>query len=91
MTVFSPATTGNELTVPVHITNKSNKRLFYQVEIRVTGPGGFDVTRSMETDTVGVYPGASWPTELTFTDSEGKPVPESPRVTIVKSSAKVIG
>lgn len=88
--VFSPVRSGDEITVPVNITNTGTKRMVYRVEVRVTGAGGFDATRSMETDTVGVYPGASWPTELTFTDP-GKPVPDNPRVTIVRSSTEVLG
>ncbi|WP_240135558.1 hypothetical protein [Streptomyces sp. MUM 178J] len=87
--VFAPVRSGNEVTVPVNITNTSGKRTVYRVEVRATGPGGFDVTQSMETGTVGVYPGASWPTELTFTDP-GKPVPDNPRITIVRASTEVI-
>ncbi|WP_432066594.1 hypothetical protein [Streptomyces sp. C10-9-1] len=87
--LFSPVRRGEEIAVPVEITNTGARRAIYRVDVRVTGAGGFDATRSLETDTVGVYPGASWPTELTFTDPGG-PVPDDPRVSIV-SSRKVIG
>ncbi|MFJ3931288.1 hypothetical protein [Streptomyces sp. NPDC090029] len=88
--LFSPVRRGEEIAVPVEITNTGARRAIYRVEVRVTGAGGFDATRSLETDTVGVYPGVSWPTELTFTDPGG-PVPDDPRVAIVSSSRKVIG
>ncbi|MEU3047859.1 hypothetical protein ABZ705_15310 [Streptomyces sp. NPDC006984] len=88
--LFSPVRRGEEIAVPVEIANTGARRAIYRVEVRVTGAGGFDATRSLETDTVGVYPGASWPTELTFTDPGG-PVPGDPRVAIVSSSREVIG
>ncbi|MEU9773655.1 hypothetical protein [Streptomyces sp. NPDC047968] len=90
VTLFPPVRRGEEIAVPVEIANTGARRAIYRVEVRVTGAGGFDATRSLETDTVGVYPGASWPTELTFTDPGG-PVPDDPRVSIVSSSRKVIG
>ncbi|MGY0056874.1 hypothetical protein ACWY4P_09945 [Streptomyces sp. LZ34] len=85
VTVFKPVRSGSALLVPVKITNHGDQRAFYEVAVRVTGPDGFDVTVHMKTDVVGVYPGASWPTELTARDS-GSPAPENPRVTIVKST-----
>ncbi|GAA4780834.1 hypothetical protein GCM10023329_32850 [Streptomyces sanyensis] len=90
VTLFPPVRRGEEIAVPVEIANTGARRAIYRVEVRVTGAGGFDATRSLETDTVGVYPGAPWPTELTFTDPSG-PVPDDPRVSIVSSSRKVIG
>ncbi|WP_432247788.1 hypothetical protein ACRAR1_07795 [Streptomyces sanyensis] len=89
VTLFPPVRRGEEIAVPVEIANTGARRAIYRVEVRVTGAGGFDATRSLETDTVGVYPGASWPTELTFTDPGG-PVPDDPRVAIVSSSKEVI-
>ncbi|MCQ6552672.1 hypothetical protein NPS70_05600 [Streptomyces sp. C10-9-1] len=90
VTLFPPVRRGEEIAVPVEIANTGARRAIYRVEVRVTGAGGFDATRSLETDTVGVYPGASWPTELTFTDPGG-PVPDDPRVSIVSSSREIIG
>ncbi|NWF24968.1 hypothetical protein HW130_01620 [Streptomyces sp. PKU-EA00015] len=89
VSVFSPVREGDGLRVPLKITNTGSGRAVYRVDVRVTGPGGFDARVSMETGTVGVYPGASWPTELTFTDP-GKPVPDHPRVSIVKSTREVL-
>ncbi|MFC4612804.1 hypothetical protein ACFO9E_34400 [Streptomyces maoxianensis] len=89
VSVFSPVREGDALRVPLKITNTGSGRAVYRVEVRVTGPGGFDAKVSMETRTVGVYPGGSWPTELTFTDP-GKPVPDHPRVSIVKSTREVL-
>ncbi|MFF7652989.1 hypothetical protein ACFZCY_24730 [Streptomyces sp. NPDC007983] len=85
VTVFKPVRSGSALTVPVKITNHGDQRTFYDVAIRVTGPRGFDATVRMKSEVVGLYPGTSWPTELTARDP-GSPVPENPRVTIVKSA-----
>ncbi|WP_143179731.1 hypothetical protein [Streptomyces yunnanensis] len=81
VTVYSPVRTGAGLTVPVEIKNGGSRRAFYKVDIRVQGPGGFDVTVHVDTDTVGVYPGGSWPVEPTASDP-GKPVPKHPQITI---------
>ncbi|MFF2808806.1 hypothetical protein ACFVT2_16825 [Streptomyces sp. NPDC058000] len=67
--------------VPVEIKNSGQNRAFYQVDIRVQGPGGFDATVHIDTDTVGIYPGGSWPVEPTASDP-GKAVPEHPHVSI---------
>ncbi|MET9520238.1 hypothetical protein [Streptomyces sp. NPDC002994] len=83
--VYAPTRTGTRLTVPVKITNAGDRRAFYQVAIRITGPGGFDVTVRVATDVVGIYPGASWPTELSAVDP-GKPLPRNPIVTIEKNT-----
>ncbi|MGW3568188.1 hypothetical protein ACWDSL_30790 [Streptomyces sp. NPDC000941] len=85
VTVFKPVRSGSALMVPVKITNHGDQRAFYEVAVRVTGDHGFDATVHMKTDVVGVYPGASWPTELTARDP-GSPLPENPRVAIVKST-----
>ncbi|WP_159073708.1 hypothetical protein [Streptomyces sp. RTd22] len=85
MTVFKPVRSGPALTVPVKITNHGDRRAFYEVTVRVTGPQGFDATVHMKSEVVGLYPGTSWPAELTARDS-GSPVPENPQVVIVKSA-----
>ena len=85
VTVFKPVRSGSALTVPVKITNHGDQRVFYDVAVRVTGPQGFDATVRMKSEVVGLYPGASWPAELTARDP-GSPVPENPRVAIVKST-----
>jgi len=85
VTVFKPVRSGSALTVPVKITNHGDRRAFYEVDVRVTGPHGFDATVHMKSEVVGLYPGTSWPAELTARDP-GSPVPENPQVTIVKSA-----
>ncbi|MFD5553865.1 hypothetical protein ACFWIA_08510 [Streptomyces sp. NPDC127068] len=84
MTVYAPVRRGDALSVPVKITNYGARRAFYEVDVRLTGPGGFDATVRVETAVVGVYHGTSWPTELTAEDP-GKPLPENPKVVIVKN------
>ncbi|WP_432586419.1 hypothetical protein ABVG11_10035 [Streptomyces sp. HD1123-B1] len=84
VTVFKPVRRASALIVPIKIINHGDERAFYDVAVRVTGAHGFDTTVRMKTDVVGVYPGASWPTEISASDS-GSPLPESPRVTIVKN------
>ncbi|WP_211122633.1 hypothetical protein [Streptomyces yatensis] len=85
MTVFKPVRSGSALTVPIKVTNRGDQRAFYEVAVRVSGDHGFDATVRMKSEAVGLYPGTSWPAELTARDS-GSPVPENPRVTIVKST-----
>ena len=85
VTVFKPIRSGSALTVPVKITNHGDRRAFYDVAVRVTGPQGFDATVHMKSEAVGLYPGTSWPAELTASDP-GSPAPENPQVTIVKSA-----
>ncbi|MEU1940901.1 hypothetical protein ABZ554_00110 [Streptomyces sp. NPDC020125] len=85
VTVFKPVHSESTLMVPVKITNHGDQRAFYEVAGRVAGAIGFDVTVHMKTDVVGVYPGASWPTELTAQDP-GSPVSGNPQVSIVKSA-----
>ncbi|MEU9009448.1 hypothetical protein AB0D12_06615 [Streptomyces sp. NPDC048479] len=87
VTVFKPRRDGGSLTVPLSITNSGKKRAFYQVEVRITGPGGFDATVRLDTGAVALYPGTSWPTELTVKDP-GKPLPDNPVVSIVKNSKR---
>ncbi|MFI0815360.1 hypothetical protein ACH4TX_03400 [Streptomyces sp. NPDC021098] len=84
MTLFKPVRSGSALIVPVKITNHGDRRAFYDVDIRVTGPHGFDATVHMKSEVVGLYPGTSWPAELTARDP-GAPVPENPQVAVVKS------
>lgn len=70
--------------MPLSITNSGKERAFYLVEVRITGPGGFDATVRVDTGAVGLYPGTSWPTELIVKDP-GKPLPKTPVVSIVKN------
>ncbi|MFE9662958.1 hypothetical protein [Streptomyces sp. NPDC005955] len=84
VTVYVPVRRGDALSVPVKITNHGTRRAFYEVDVRLTGPGGFDATVRVETAVVGVYPGTSWPTELTAEDP-GTPLPKNPKVVIVKN------
>ncbi|MEV6393509.1 hypothetical protein AB0M39_01775 [Streptomyces sp. NPDC051907] len=84
VTVFKPRPDRGSLTLPLSITNSGKERAFYHVEVRITGPGGFDATVRVDTDAVALFPGTSWPTELTVKDP-GKPLPETPVVSIVKN------
>ncbi|MDJ0345976.1 hypothetical protein QMK19_30465 [Streptomyces sp. H10-C2] len=77
--------TSKGLIVPVEIRNTGKERAFYTVDVRVQGPDGFSAAVRVSTDTVGVYPGGSWPEEPTASDP-GKPVPQHPRVTITHVS-----
>ncbi|MGW2864187.1 hypothetical protein [Streptomyces sp. NPDC001205] len=81
ITVYAPVRRGSALTVPVKITNSGSRRAFYQADVRIQGSGGFDVTVHIDTDVVGLYPGTSWPTELTA-QVPGKSAPDHPVVTI---------
>lgn len=87
VTVFKPRRDRGSLTVPLSITNSGKKRAFYQVEVRITGPGGFDATVRVDTGAVALYPGTTWPTELTVKDP-GKPLPDNPVVSIVKNNKR---
>lgn len=88
MTVFKPVRSGSAFAVPIKITNRGDQRAFYEVAVRVSGDDGFDVTVRMKSEAVGLYPGTSWPAELTARDS-GSPVPENPQVTIVKNTKSI--
>ncbi|WP_330296127.1 hypothetical protein [Streptomyces sp. NBC_00503] len=83
VTVYTPVRSRDGLTVPVEIKNTGAKRAFYKVDVRVQGADGFDVMLHVDTDTVGVYPGTSWPVEATA-KAQGKPLPDRPHVTIEK-------
>lgn len=85
VTVFKPVRSGSALTVPILVTNRGDQRAFYEVAVRITGDHGFDTTVRMKSEAVGLYPGTSWPAELTARDP-GSPVPDNPQVTIVKST-----
>ncbi|MET9604527.1 hypothetical protein ABZZ17_05600 [Streptomyces sp. NPDC006512] len=74
---------GGALRVPVSLTNQSTVRSFYEVTVRVTGPDGYEATGSFSTDTVGVYPGASWPTEVKVS-MPGRAAPAEPKVEITE-------
>ncbi|MER6385437.1 hypothetical protein [Streptomyces sp. NPDC001250] len=81
VTVYTARRDGDALTVPVEVVNSGTKRAFYRFRLRVTGPGGFDTTASESADVVGLYPGTSWPTELTVSDPGHMP-PAHPHITI---------
>ncbi|MGP3926105.1 hypothetical protein [Streptomyces sp. 8N616] len=83
--VYGPRKVDGRLRVPVTVTNHGGERAFYRVTIRVTGPGGYSATVHVDTHTTGVYPGTTWPTELTPGDPE-HPVPGDPEVEITSSS-----
>ncbi|MFJ3839142.1 hypothetical protein ACWGHM_38010 [Streptomyces sp. NPDC054904] len=74
---------GGVLRVPVSVTNRGSVRAFYEVTVRVTGPDGYEATGSFGTDTVGVYPGASWPTEVQVS-MPGRAAPAEPKVEIAR-------
>ncbi|MFD6879941.1 MULTISPECIES: hypothetical protein [unclassified Streptomyces] len=74
---------GGVLRVPVSVTNRGSVRAFYEVTVRVTGPDGYDATGSFTTDTVGVYPGASWPTGIQVS-MPGRAAPAEPKVEIAR-------
>ncbi|WP_143079026.1 hypothetical protein [Streptomyces monashensis] len=82
VTIYTPRRDRDALAVPVEVVNSGAKRAFYRFRIRVTGPGGFDATASASMDVVGLYPGTSWPTELTIKDPGHTP-PAHPQITIV--------
>ncbi|MFJ8363788.1 hypothetical protein [Streptomyces sp. NPDC093984] len=81
VTVYAARRDKGGLTVPVEVVNSGRKRAFYRFRIRITGPGGFDATASASMDVVGLYPGTSWPTELTVSDPGHTP-PAHPHITI---------
>src|SRR5262249_5641125 len=81
VTVYTARRDKGELRVPVEVVNSGRKRAFYRFRIRITGPGGFDATASASTDAVGLYPGTSWPTELTVS-APGHTLPAHPHITI---------
>ncbi|MFK0254384.1 hypothetical protein [Streptomyces sp. NPDC090445] len=84
LTVYRPRKEPGGIITPVKITNHGEDRAFYTVDLRITGPAGFDSVFHLDTDTVGVYPNTDWPTELTAADP-GKPIPEDPKVTVLRS------
>lgn len=71
---------GSSLIVPVKIVNCGSARAFYKVTITVTGEG-FQGSENVETAVTGVYPGTTWPTEVTVRDSR-HPAPNHPQVRI---------
>ncbi|MCC5476068.1 hypothetical protein [Streptomyces barringtoniae] len=81
VTVYTAKRAKDGLTVPVEVVNSGTRRAFYRFRIRVTGSGGFDATVSASMDVVGLYPGTSWPTELTVSDPGHTP-PAHPHITI---------
>ncbi len=81
LTVYAAKREGAALVVPCKITNSGDRRAAYAFRIRVTGPGGYNATAQASLDTVGLYPGTSWPTELTVRQS-GTPVPAHPKITV---------
>ncbi|MFC7830707.1 hypothetical protein [Streptomyces sp. NPDC057375] len=83
LTVYTPTAHRDTLTIPVKVTNSGSKRAFYRFTIRVTGPNGFDRTAGASLEVVGLYPGTSWPTELTVRDANHTP-PTHPHVTVEK-------
>lgn len=90
VSVYPPVRKGDALAIPLKITNSGTKRAIYRVTIKVTGTNGFEATIPMETGTVGVYPGTSWPTELVATDA-GKRIPKNPVVSIESSTRSEFG
>ncbi|WP_143658753.1 hypothetical protein [Streptomyces sp. IMTB 2501] len=81
VTVYAARRDKGGLTVLVEVVNSGRKRAFYRFRIRITGPGGFDATASASMDVVGLFPGTSWPTELTVSDPGHTP-PAHPHITI---------
>ncbi len=81
MTVYAARRANDSMTVPVEVVNNGRKRAFYRFRIRITGPGGFDATADASMGVVGLYPGASWPTELTLSDPGHTP-PAHPHIII---------
>ncbi len=79
--MYTPTAHGDTLTIPVKVTNSGSKRAFYRFTIRVTGPNGFDHTAGASMEVVGLYPGTSWPTELTVRDAGHTP-PKHPHITV---------
>ncbi|MET7528986.1 hypothetical protein [Streptomyces goshikiensis] len=75
------------LRIPVVITNTQTRRTFYEVTVRVTGPDGYEASGSFTTDTVGVYHGASWPTEVTV-EMTGQEAPEPKLLTVEIADVK---
>ncbi|MEV7690675.1 hypothetical protein ACFW1F_11175 [Streptomyces bungoensis] len=80
--VYAPRRDKEALLVPVRVVNSGKNRAFYRFRIRVTGAAGFDATASASEEVVGLYPGTSWPTELTVRDPGHMP-PANPHITIV--------
>lgn len=90
VTVYRPTATDSGLIVPVTVRNRGKETSFYDVALKVTGPGGFDAALSIRIRGAGLDPNATWPTELTATDS-GKPVPAKPAITVVKIDKRAYG
>lgn len=82
VTVYTPRRNRDALTVPVKVVNSGKERAFYRFRIHITGAGGFDAAASASVEVVGLYPGTSWPTELTVKDPGHMP-PANPHITIV--------
>ncbi|MCX4527422.1 MULTISPECIES: hypothetical protein [unclassified Streptomyces] len=81
---YAPVRDGDtRLRVPVVITNTETRQGFYEVTVRVTGPDGYEASGGFATDTVGVYHGASWPTEVTV-EMAGRKPPSPLRVEIAE-------
>ncbi|MFF6998864.1 hypothetical protein ACFY93_28450 [Streptomyces sp. NPDC008313] len=83
LTVYTPTAHGDTLTIPVKVTNSGSRRAFYRFTIRITGPNGFDRTAGASMEVVGLYPGTSWPTELTVQDANHTP-PKHLHITVEK-------
>jgi hypothetical protein len=81
VTVYVARRDKDGLRIPVEVVNSGRTRAFYRFRIRITGPGGFKATADAAMDVVGLYPGTSWPTELTVRDPGHTP-PAHPHITI---------
>ncbi|MEU9287450.1 hypothetical protein AB0D57_22690 [Streptomyces sp. NPDC048275] len=90
VTVYRPTVTDSRVTVPVAVVNRGTETSFYDVALKVTGPGGFDADLNVRIRGAGLAPEASWPTELTATDP-GKPVPAKPVISIKRIDKRPYG
>ncbi|MCC5036308.1 hypothetical protein DMH02_024755 [Streptomyces sp. WAC 00631] len=90
VTVYTPTVSSSGVTVPVTVLNRGKKAAFYDVTLKVTGPGGFDADLDIRIRGAGLSPNATWPTELTATDP-GKSVPAEPVISVKKIDKRPYG
>jgi hypothetical protein len=87
VSAYTPVREGNQLKVPVSVTNHGAERASYRVTVRVTGPDGFEAEGGFSTDTTGISPSATWPSEVLLSAS-GQDLPDNPEVEIVQVKRK---
>ncbi|MDH2392696.1 hypothetical protein QCN29_28740 [Streptomyces sp. HNM0663] len=86
LTVYQPRARASSTVLPMKVTNSGTEWAAYDIAVRITGPDGFDEIVTLNNgEPFGVFPGTSWPSEVTV-DSDGKPLPKEPAISIVKNN-----